>query len=232
MRHKINKLPLEQRCKWNNYIYSPALILIPNFLLHSCCHQLHPFWPALLPDPLLSSHVLAWWSPSFFRANCKSQITARVQDLSGHTHQPHWAHFQALPLTPHKPGEVHMIQHHLLLLATHFKAQHNGNHPVLMTICRHITGTLNAHWKLLQLSAGLCAQPSIMERLGWMDQAAPDTECCVPYDSNGDSSLISLFSHSLSISHHVNTLSTLPICPFISTGCGTVINHLQSKTKK
>lgn len=91
---------------------------------------------------------------------------------------------------------------------------------------------LNTHRKLLQLSAGLCAQPSIMEQLDWMDWAAPDTECCVPYDSNGDSSLISLFSHSLSISHHVNTLSTLPICPFIRTGCGTVINHLQSKIKK
>lgn len=125
-----------------------------------------------------------------------------------------------------------MIQHHLLLLATHFKAQHNRNHPVLMTICRNIMSTLNTHRKLLQLSAGLCAQPSIMECLGWMDRAAPDTECCVPYDSNGDSSLISLFSHSLSISHHVNTLSTLPICPFICTGCGTVINHLQGKTKK
>lgn len=125
-----------------------------------------------------------------------------------------------------------MIQHHLLLLATHFKAEHNRKHPVLMTICRNITSTLNTHWKLLQLSVGLCAQPSIMERLGRMDWAAPDTECHVPYDSNGDSSLISLFSHSLSISHHVNTLSTLPICPFICTSCGTVINHLQSKTKK
>lgn len=64
-----------------------------------------------------------------------------------------------------------------------------------------------------------------------MRLVALDTESYVPWASNGDSSLISLFLHSLSISH-VNKLSTLLIRPFISTDYGAMINHLQSKYKK
>lgn len=160
---------------------------------------------------------------------------AEVPDHStspGHAHkahQPHWAHFQALPLTPHKPGVVHMIQHCLLLLATHFKAQYNRNHPVLMPICRNIMSTLNAHWKLLQLSAGVCAQPSIMERLGWMDRADQTQNAVFP-TTVMEIQAWYLYSHTAYLSHIMSI--HFQLCLFVLSSAQAVVQWLTTSEVK
>lgn len=124
--------------------------------------------------PLLTSHIPARWSsaPSGQLQVPLNAASPRpqhhVQDTAcyGHArkaHQPHCAHFQVLPLSPHKLLEVHTIQHHLSLLASIIESS-----PVFITVYRTLSSMVNAQLKdAILLCRSVCM--TIINRTTWLD---------------------------------------------------------------